>query len=244
MIKPASAFLLVMVLLAAPAAGAQAQSLPSGDANSRAGDAAKLTLSASGEVQAAPDEATISLGVQSSAPTAAAALRQNAEQMGRVLAALRASGIEDKAVQTSDISLQAQYDDQPNTSPRLTGYQASNQVVVTVHALAALGPALDTAVSAGANQVSGVSFGLSDAAAAQNAARQAAVKSLFAKAQLYAAAAGFRDARLVELSEGGGEVGGPVPMMAMARMRAASTPVSAGELSVRADVSGVFALSH
>lgn len=241
MTKTLPAFALAALLLAAPAcAGAQAIT-PAPGAGAASPDA-RLDLSAYGETQVAPDQASLSLGVRSTAPSAAQALRANAEQMSAVMAALHGSGVADKAIQTSDISLQAQYDDQPTAPARLTGYQASNQVTVAVTDLAALGPVLDAAVAAGANQVSGVSFGLKDPAMAEDAARRAAVKALFAKAQLYAVAAGFQGARLIEMSEGGSEAAGPVPMMAMARMRGAPTPVAAGELSVRAELSGVFVL--
>ena len=96
--------------------------------------------------------------------------------------------------------------------------------------------------AAGVNQIQGVSFGLKDPSAAEDAARLAAVKALSAKAALYADATGYHIQRLVSLSEESTGVPGPVrPMMAMAKM--AVTPVMAGELSVRVDISGVYELA-
>lgn len=208
-----------------------------------------LNLSAYGETQIAPDKATINLGVTSDAPTAAAALTANSEQMNKVIAALRKGGIPDKDIQTSGLNLSAQYDYVQNEPPKLRGYQASNQVTVTVNDLAKLGAAVDATVKAGANQVNGVSFGLKDPTAAENAARQDAVKALAAKAELYARATGHRVARLVNLSEGGGYAPSPMPVPMMANMRmskdmAGAAPVSAGELTVRVDISGLYELTR
>jgi uncharacterized protein YggE len=95
--------------------------------------------------------------------------------------------------------------------------------------------------------VRGISFGLNDPTAAENAARQEAVQALQAKADLYAKATGYRIGRLVSVSEGGGYAPQPpVPMMAMAasKRQAMDTPVSPGELKVRIDISGLYELTR
>jgi len=226
---------------AAPAAYAQAPT---------AGDtmfhATTLNISAFGESRVAPDMASIGLGVNTDAPTAAQALSANAAQMSKVMAALTAAGIAAKDIKTSNLSLNAQYDYEANQPPRMRGYQASNSVTVVVHDLTRLGQAIDATVKAGANQVNGISFGVSDPGAAEDAARQKAVKALMAKASLYAIASGYKVARLVSLSEGGGyQAPQPMPMAAMARMeKDSASPVSAGEMSLRIDVSAVYELSR
>jgi uncharacterized protein YggE len=168
--------------------------------------------------------------------------------MSQVMSALQKAGIAAKDIQTSGLNLNAQYQYEQNLPPRLTGYQASNQVTVTVHDLARLGAAVDATVTAGANQVNGISFGLDDPTAAENAARERAVKALQAKADLYARATGYRVGRLVSLSEGGGySVPPPMPMMMNQMKReamAADTSVSPGELKVRIEVRGLYELSR
>ena len=242
-----------MILRALPALSAAAALALAGTASAQApGDAdaafhaTTLSLAAEGEVKAAPDKATISLGVQTAAPTAAQAMADNARQMNDVIAALRRQGIEGKDVQTSGISLQAQYNYQPNKAPELSGYQASNQVTVTVNELGRLGPTLDAVTASGANQIEGVSFGLKDPDAAQDQARLKAVKALQAKAELYAGATGYRVGRLVNLAESGGVQ--PLPfapkVMAMAARAAGPTPVEPGELTVRAEVTGLYELAR
>jgi uncharacterized protein YggE len=234
---------LSLVLTAGAAPAALAQDVTTSDAMFRA---TTLNLAASGEIKAAPDMASISLGVMTEAKTAQAAMQANAARMTEVMAALRKAGIAAKDIQTSGLNLNAQYVYEQNVPPRLTGYRASNQVTVIVHDLTKLGAAVDATVSAGANQVNGISFGLNDPTAAENAAREDAVKTLQAKAELYAKATGYRVGRLVSLSEGGGYTPRPpVPMMAYASKREAmDTPVSPGELDVRIEVSGLYELSR
>jgi hypothetical protein len=229
---------------AAPAALAQAAP-PAADTMFRA---TTLNLSAYGETRVEPDMANISLGVVTDGKTAAEAMAANATRMTAVIASLKKAGIAEKDIQTSNLNLNPQYRYQQNEAPVLIGYQASNQVTIRVLDLKKLGSAVDATVNAGANQVHGISFGLQDATAAENTAREAAVKALVAKADLYAKATGHRVSRLVSLSEGGGySPQPPMPMeMAMSaqRMKGADTPVAAGQLNVRIDISGLYELTR
>ena len=235
---PPALFAVCAVL--AISAGAHAQSAADGDALFRA---TTLSISAAGEVKIPPDQAIITLGVQTTQRTAAQAMADNAQRMNGVIAALRRQGLAGKDIQTSGINLSAQYDYQPNTPPQLTGYQASNQVTVTVGDLARLGATLDAVTAAGANEIQGVGFGLKEPQVAEDAARLKAVKALQAKAELYAGAAGYHIGRMVSLSEGGGVQAMPLAkVMSFARAAQATTPVEPGELTVRIDVSGLYEL--
>lgn len=242
--RPARAFALTPALAAlaggALLLGAAAPALAQTDA---AFKATTFNLSAHGETLVAPDMATITLGVQTEAASAAEALKANGARMNQVMAALKKAGIAERDIQTSNLSLNAQYAYEQNQPPRLTGYQASNQVTITVRDLAKLGASVDATVSAGANTVNGISFGLSDPRAAEDAARLEAVKALQAKAELYGRATGYKAVRLVNLSEGGGYAPAPPPMpvFAMAKREMAdATSIAAGELKVRVDVSAVY----
>lgn len=209
--------------------------------------ATTLSLSAEGETLAAPDMATITLGVQSTAATASAAMQANSAKMNAVVASIRRAGLQDRDIQTSGLSLNAQYAYENNQPPRLTGYQAANTVTIRVRDLARLGPIVDGVVSAGANQINGISFGLQNSDGAEDAARQDAVKTLAARADLYARASGYRVARLVNLSENTViSAPPPMPMMALARadFSEKSTPVEGGELSVRVNVNAVYELTR
>ncbi len=241
--SPLAAATLAGLILASAPLAVSAQTPPSGDP---AFAATTLSLSAYGEAKIAPDMATIDLGVETTAPTAAAAMRANAERMARVVAALKSAGIEGRDLQTSNLSLSPQYSYEQNRPARLTGYQAANQLTVTVRDLTRLGAAADAVVGAGANTISSIAFGLANPVSAENTARIAAVKALEDKASLYAQAVGYHIVRLVNLSEGGGYAPSPPRPMAMMAMRSEAgppTPVEAGELNVRIDITGVFELA-
>lgn len=240
----ASALALTLAVAAPAVAHAQAMD----DHHHAHASTPTFVLSASGEVRVTPDMATISTGVQTEAATAQEAMAQNRARMNQVIAALRRQGIEERHIQTSGLNLNAVYDYPPNGQPRLRGYQASNQVTVQVHDLDNLGQAVDAVVAAGANQINGVSFGLADPRAAEDAARRAAVQALQAKAQLYAEATGLRIVGLRTLTESGGySAPPPMPMYRLEMAQAAdagSTPVQGGELVIRMDISGVYEVSR
>lgn len=231
---------LALPLAAAPAA---AQAAPAADA---AFAATTLNLSAYGEAKVAPDMATISFGVTTQAATAQEAMRENTARMTQVVAALHRQGIAEREIQTSGINLNPQYRYEDNQPPKLVGYQAANQVTVTVNDLARLGPSVDAVVAAGSNQINGVSFGLKDPTAAENEARTKAVRALQAKSALYAQATGLKVKRLVQLNEGTSYAPPPMPMVRMAMAEAAmdKTSVSPGELSVRVDITGTYELER
>ena len=202
-----------------------------------------LNLSATGEVKIAPDMATITFGVVTEAPTAQEAMAQNATRMTQVATALRRAGLSERDIQTSGLNLAAQYDYQENQPPKLRGYQATNRVTVNINDLPRVGTTADAVVAAGVNQIDGISFGLKDPKTAEDQARRLAVQALQSKAQLYAEALGVQLGGIRSLNEGGGYTPQPpMPVFAMARMSAGadSTPVSAGELSVKIEITGVY----
>lgn len=239
------AALMASTALAATAASAQTvQQTPVSSTIQMIQTQPSLNLAATGEVRVAPDMATVTFGVVTEAPTAQAAMAQNATQMNTVVAALRRAGVAERDIQTSGLNLQAQYDYQENQPPKLRGYQASNRVTVRVMDLTKTGATVDAVVAAGVNQIDGVSFGLKDPSAAENEARLKAVQALQAKARLYAEALGVQLGGIRSLNEGGGYTPQPpVPMFAMrasAMDAGGGTSVSGGELSVKIDVTGVY----
>ncbi len=206
--------------------------------------ATTLHVSAEGEVKAKPDLAVINVGVRVEAPTAAAALAQNRTQMNAALAALKAQGVPESDIQTSNLNLEPQYNFDKGTR-HLTGYQAANTVSAKLHEMKRIGGVVDALVVAGANQIDGISFQVADSKPLEAAAQREAVKALQAKAELLAEAAGYHLQRLVRLSEGGGNGFSPPMAAPMARMVAQSaTTVEPGELSVRVTVSGTYELSR
>ncbi len=197
-----------------------------------------LSVSAEGKSLRAPDLAEMSGGVVTVAPTASAAMAENATRMSAVVAAVRKAGVAERDIQTAGISLQPQYRYDNNQPPVLTGYQATNTVSLRLRKLPDAGRLLDTLVSVGANQISGPNFRVENSDAALDEARVAAVATARARADLYAKAAGVRIKRILTISESGGYEP-PRPMMmrsAMASKESADTPVVPGEVALTVTV--------
>lgn len=199
-----------------------------------------ITMGGHGEVRATPDTAMLSAGVSTEGPTAAAALSANNNRMQAVMAAIKKLGVPDKDIRTSNFTVSPRYANSNGEAPRITGYQASNQVEVRLEDASKLGAALDALVAAGANQMNSVSFLIRNDAELLAQARTAAVAEARAKAETYAKAAGVSLGAILSISEGGSP--GPRPLYAMAApmVMAKAVPVAMGEQSVGADVTIVW----
>jgi uncharacterized protein YggE len=207
-----------------------------------AADAASrvITVSGEGEVRAAPDEAMLSAGVVTTARTAATALADNSHAMNQVFATLRGAGVPEKSIQTSGFNVSPQYatDKDGSQTARITGYQVSNTVNVTVDDLSKVGPTLDALVASGANSIGGISFDIKDPKAALAEARKRAVGDAVARAQTLAQAAGVTLGPITSINEGGGYEPRPLYRMAAPmNALAAPPPIAASEQSVTANVS-------
>lgn len=232
-----------LALFAATPALAQAQPVAPTAGAMHGVEGTILSVSAEGSVQATPDMATINMGVMTEAPTAAAALSENAQRMSALIAALRRAGVAERDIQTSNVSVNPQQVYRENEGPRVTGYQANNQVNVKVRNLDRLGRTIDAAVNAGGNTVHGVNFSFQNPDEQMDGARREAVREARERADFYAQALGMRVVRLISMSEGSGYAP-PIPMPVMARMESAdmSTPIAPGEAETRVNVNAVFEL--
>ena len=160
--------MLSAVTLASPAA-AQQSTITQTIAGTR------LDVNATGEVTRVADVAIISAGVVSRSATATGALQDTADRMQRVLAALKRSGIEDRDIQTSNVSLNPEYRYVENQPPQLVGYTASNNVTVRFRDIRNSGKILDALVSQGANQINGPTLMIDKPEAALDEARAKAI---------------------------------------------------------------------
>jgi uncharacterized protein YggE len=200
---------------------------------------AQISVTGTGTVLAAPDMATITLGVTQTADTAKGAMDQTNTELARVLENLKAAGIEGRDLQTSGLSLQPTWDAATNT-PSTNSFTASNQLTVTVRALASLGSVLDAAVKDGANTLNNVQFGVADPAPLLDEARLRAVADARQRANVMVNAAGVRLGTIAQMAEQGGGVA--FPRGEMMRASADSMPVQAGELSFSVNVAMTWQL--
>ena len=207
-------------------------------------DGTLLSIATTADATRVPDVATISTGVVTQAADANAAMRANAVQMDKVMAALRGAGIAERDIQTSGISLNPQYRYAENEAPSITGYQATNTVSLKVRDITKLGKVLDSLAAQGANQINGPSFQIDQPEPVYDEARLAALKKAKDRAETYAKALDLKVRRIISISEGGGGGFRPVPMMAMSARGKAEmdTAVSPGETEVTVSLDVVFEL--
>ena len=204
----------------------------------------RLDVTATGEVARVPDVAIISTGVVTKSPTASGAISQAASRMARVRAALKAAGVEDRDIQTSNLSLNPDYRYDNNQPPKLVGYQASNTVTVRFRDIARSGKIIDALVAEGANQINGPMLTIDKPETALDEARAQAIRTGRARAELYARSMGLRVVRVVAVSESGGSypVPPPMPVMMQARAEAASSKIDPGEQKLQVNLAMTFEL--
>jgi uncharacterized protein YggE len=232
--------LLAMTLPAAPAIAAEVQIQA---------QAPVVELTVSQTVNAKPDVAQIGTGVTTRARSAKEAVRLNAAAMQKVVDRLKALGVADKDIQTSNFNLNAEFTYPPGGgTPTFAGYQASNQVSVKLRQMDKVGDALDALVAAGANNLDGPSFMLDDDTAVQQEARTQAYQRGQTMAQGYARMAGYTGVRLLEVSESaqGGGPPPPAPPMpvAYAVERDAKTPIEPGEVGTVATLTVKYEMTR
>jgi uncharacterized protein YggE len=220
--------LIVLALSLLLAANAAAQS---------ASEPPQVIVSGEGVVKATPDQAWVSIGAESRSKVSKEAQQRNADAMTAVQQKIAAFGIPKDAVKTTAIDLQLEFD-YANGKQTPRGYVARNTIEVRVDDLAKLGDVLDAVVASGATMIHGLRFDVKTRAEIEQSALQAAVANAMTKASAVAAGAKRAVDRVIRIEESSFDPR-PVPMMrevAMAMRADATTPVTPGELEIRAHV--------
>lgn len=197
----------------------------------------QLTVNASGSVYAAPDQATVQLGVSSQASTAADALKQNSADTTAVIEAIKKLGVDAKDISTSNFNVYPTYD---TSGTRINGYQVNNSVTVVIRDIAASGTLLDQVVTAGANNISGLNFGIADASQYQADARTKAIEAARAKAEAMAKAAGVSLGDIVSINESVNYQPEMPYARGMVADAAMAVPVETGQQEVSVSVTLVY----
>jgi uncharacterized protein YggE len=203
------------------------------------------TVSVTGEatVSVPPDLAQVDGGVSSDAKTAREAFEANNAAMGKVLLALKGAAIEEKDIQTSRLSLQPQTSSSKTSGPpTIVGYRASNRVTIRLRDVTKVANVIDTLVGAGANDIGGTGFSVSNASKLLDEARERAIADARRKAEIYAKAAGVTLGAPSSISEESSP--GPIPYRRMAAGMAVSAPVAQGEETLQVTVSVSWAIKQ
>lgn len=210
----------------------------------------RLYITGRATLEAPPDYASVSIGVATKSPTTAAAIDGTSASAARIIAAAKSAGIAPRDIQTGTLSLEPVYrtvrDPAGGSEQRPDGYQATNSVTVRIRDIGRLGEVLRLVVDGGANRIDGVSFELAEPGKLELKALEAAVLDARRQAEVIAAAAGVRLARIEEIRSGE-RAERPMPMSRARRAVAPSpapVPVEAGSLDVTSEVQVVFALEQ
>ncbi len=204
-----------------------------------------MNVNGTGMVMLTPDIAYINIGVHTELPTAAEAVSSNTTQTQQVVDAIKSMGVDAKDIRTTNFSIYANTQTDPQTGARTgTTYVVDNTVYVTVRKLDTLGDLLDASVKAGANSINSIQFDVQDKTAAIKQARDAAVKDARTQAEELASASGvtlgdlqtvsFYDSIPTPMADAYGKGGGGV------MNAAAAVPVSAGQLTITVTVNMVY----
>ena len=198
---------------------------------------AVISVSGQGRADVAPDMAVVNIGIVTTGKTAQLAQAENAKVASNVTAALGQLGIFSKDIQTH-YTMSPVYE--KGDYRKAVGYRANNTVTVTVNDVAKAGQVIDAALSSGATDVNGLSFGLKDAKSVRNTALQMAVQDARSKADAIAAALGVKIVGIQNVKEDGGNFARyEVANARLAKLDGAAmadTPVNAGTVEVNAEV--------
>jgi uncharacterized protein len=201
-----------------------------------------ISVTGEANVSVAPDLAQIDGGVTSDAKTAREASEANNAAMGKVLLALKGAGIDEKDYQTSRLSLQPQFaaNYKPSDRAGIVSFRASNRVTVRIRDVTKVASIIDVLVGAGANEIGGINFTVTQASKHLDEAREKAIADARRKAEIYAKAAGVTLGEPISISEEGAP--GPVFRSKMAAPMAAGAPVAQGEETLSVTVSVTWAI--
>ena len=201
---------------------------------------AAISVTGEASVSVPPDLAQVDGGVTSDGKTAREASDANNAAMGKVLLALKGAGIDEKDYQTSRLSLQPQYAPNRSGPSPVVGYRASNRVTIRVRDITKVANVIDVLVGAGANEVGGINFMVSQASKLLDDAREKAVADARRKADIYAKAADVTLGEPLSISEEGSSV--PLYRGKMAAPMAAGAQVAQGEETLSVTVSVTWAI--
>lgn len=204
-----------------------------------------VSVNGTGEVKVESDTATLSFSVITHSHDTSKAASVNAEKMNAVQKAIIATGCPKDAITTENYSIyqESSYD---NGKRILGDYRVSNDVIINLKDVTLVSKVIDAAVSNGANEVSSISFGISDTEKPTNEARRLAAVQAKQKAKILAESSGAKLGKLISINEeyepDSPIVGRMMKAEAYNDMASAPTPVSSGNTSIRVTVSAVYEL--
>jgi uncharacterized protein YggE len=214
-----------------------------------------ISVTGQGKISAVPNVADVNLGVVTQGETAREALSANTEKMAALHKVLKERGVASKDIQTTNLNVSPRYSQPPQPTlpgrpqtaeftPKIVGYDVTNTVTITARDLDKFGDLLDAVVTAGANQMHGISFRIDAPESLLDEARKHAMADARHKADLLAGEAGVVVGPPISIIDSGDSSPPPPrPMMGRAmKAMAAPVPIAAGEQELSVTVHVVYEL--
>lgn len=203
-----------------------------------------INVTGNSEVILAPDIAYVSIGVHTEAETAKAAVATNNSQTQAVIDAIKAQGVDEKDIQTTNFSVYQQEKFGPTGESLGIYFMADNTVYVTIRDITKIGEILDASIQAGANNIYGITFDVDDKEAAMSTGRDQAMMDAQVQAEQLASAAGVK---LGEVQSIGYYSSSPSPVYYDSKMvgmggGGQSVPISPGQLTLTVSVNVVYGI--
>lgn len=206
-----------------------------------------ITVEGNSQLEVIPDQAQVSIGVVTTAPTAESAQKANARLAALVQSKLMEAGVSKEKIHTIQYAVYPIHQQQPKSDdpPSIIGYRVNHTVIATIDDIAKIGSIIDTALSAGANQIMGIQFKKQDELQLKCLALQNAAKEATAKAEAIAAALGKRLTKVVKITETGVSVHSPEYQQRylLKTGDAPTTPILAGSIQVNGSVSITYEIN-
>jgi uncharacterized protein YggE len=200
-----------------------------------------INVAGHGKVEGTPDVMTVTIGVQTTDPSAQAALQRNNDRAGALISALKQHGVAAKDIQTVDLNVSPNFD----KNFHVTGYSASNTVSAKLRDLSKAGLVIDAAaVTAGQDvRLQGVSFSIDNTSALVAKARADAIKDALAQGKQLAAAAGVKLGAIHTIDDTGTQLPQPQYLASGDARASAGVPIAPGSQQLSVDVTVVFDIS-
>ena len=208
-----------------------------------------ISVDGTSVIKAMPDRATVNISIESTAKDAKEASAQNAIVMNKIQKDIMALAITKDNIKTTNYNLYPLYNRKDNGRQEITGYSVSNQITVTVDNIDIVGNIIDTAINAGANSVNSVEFSLKDPQSYKDKVLVQAINDAKRKADIIAKTLGKNVVNVVSVNSNNSYIEARTfnsMMYAKAADSAAvgaSSPIQAGDISVKANVSIVFEIN-
>lgn len=208
----------------------------------------RFSITGSGTVYAKADIANLQVGLRTGTKkTPAEATTDSTNKMNAIITAVKALGIEDKDIKTSDYNLNPVYNYTQNKGQELQGYEVTQNVTLKIRDLTKIGDVIAKTTEQGANQIGNISFTIDDEYALKNQARELAITKAKEKAVMIAAQSGMKLGEVKSVYENADQVVTPMTYsnakldMAAASGEAISAPsIQSGQNEIKVDVTLIY----